>query len=231
MQGWFTYEADKWGILGVILSDKWILTAGHSLHKTGFYRAYASDGNSIDIEELIPYSTCNPKRTQCKNDIALLKLANPIKFTKDIRPICIPDTAMQQSFLQNRSEPAMILTNLGTTGLQKRTVRVHRARDCKHYSFSHHMICAGDLRGACAGDSGSPLVFSRKEYNKHDKKSYKYIAYLGGVLSWGNDIIHETDAHEFDFDECDSDPQFLAYTNIAKKLKWIKNKTGITPRV
>lgn len=232
MQSWFDYESENLGVLGVILSNKWVLTAGHSLEKDGFYRVYTNDDNSAEVAEIIPYSSCKPKKTECKNDIALVKLTNPIKFAENVRPICIPDLAKQQSFLQNRSEPAMILTKLGGNGLQKRTVQVHRAKDCKRYRFSHHMICAGGLRGACAGDSGSPLVFTRKEYNKNygDRRSYKHIAYLSGVLSWGNDILHETDLHDFDFEECDSDPQFLAYTNVAKKLKWIKDKTGITPR-
>ena len=231
MQGWFPYDADNWGVLGVIISERWILTAGHSLPKDGFYNAYTSDGTSYDVEEIIPFSPCNPKMTRCKNDIALVKLKKLIKFSENVGPICIPSHSTQESFLQNRSKPGMILTNVDRSGLKKRTVQIRGGRDCTHYRFSNHMICAGDLRRACAGDSGSPLVFSRKEINNVNhaaKMSEKNIAYLSGVLSWGNDIIHETNSHMFDFDNCNSDPQFLAYTNIATKLKWIKDKTGVT---
>ena len=224
MNGWFTVEANKLGVLGVILSDNWVLTAGHSLHNLVSYRAYTNDGNSYEVSEIIPYSSCDPRSTQCKNDIALVKLSSPITLAKNVRSICIPKIEMQQSFLRNRSEPAMMLTNLGINGLRMRTVRIHRARDCTHYSFSSHMICAGSLQGGCAGDSGSPLVFSRETDNHHNDKNKKYTAYLGGILSWGQDILHDA----IDMDECHSDPQFLAYTNIAKKLKWITEKTGIT---
>ena len=225
MSGWFTVEAKKYGVLGVILSNKWVLTAGHSLQSFISYRAYTNDGNSYDISEIIPYSSCDPRSTECKNDIALVKLSTSITFTKNVRSICIPSNEMQQTFLRNRSEPALVFTNIGMNGLQKKTVRVRRTRDCRHYSFSSHMICAGSPQGGCAGDSGSPLVFARKA-NKHysDRVNNKYTAYLGGVLSWGQDILNDA----IDMEACHSDPQYLAYTNIAKKLKWIKEKTGIT---
>lgn len=223
MNSWFQYDTTIWGVLGVILSNKWVLTAGHSLDNRMSYRAYTNDGNHYEVSEIIPYSSCDPRSTQCKNDIALVKLSSAITFADNVRSICIPRYDIQQSFLKNRSEPAMILTNLGMNGLRMRSVRVHRARDCIHYSFSSHMICAGSLQGGCAGDSGSPLVFSR-EADNHYNKNKKYTAYLGGILSWGQDILHD----DIDMDACHSDPQFLAYTNIAKKLKWITEKTGIT---
>jgi hypothetical protein len=232
MQGWFEFEADNWGVLGVILSERWLLTAGHSLQKTNFYKAYTADGSFFDIAEIIPYSPCSPKKTRCKNDIALVRLKSPIVFKKNVRPICIPSHSTQQSFLRNQSKPAMILANADTNALYKRTVRIQGAKHCTHFKFSSHMICAGGSQKFCAGDSGSPLMFSRKETNNINmakSKKEKNIAYLSGVLSWGNDIIHETSSHDFDVDECKlSAPQFLAYTNIATKLKWIKDKTGIS---
>lgn len=232
LESWFRQETNKWGVLGIILSDKWVLTASHSLPKGGSYRVHTNNGGTADVAEVIPYSSCKPKIAHCKNDIALAKLARPIKFAENVRPICIPGRTKQQSFLQNRSEPAMILSNLGFNGLQKRTVRVRRSASCTHYSFSNHMICAGGERGSCAGDSGSPLMFSRREYNRINQvnRELKNIAYLSGVLSWGNDILHGADRFDFDFDECNSDPQFLAYTNIVRYLKWIQDETGIVPR-
>ena len=229
MPGWFTYVIKIDGVLGVILNERWLLTAGHSLHKDGNYRANTNDGDAIDVEEIIPYSACKPKITECKNDVALIKLRRSIKFTKNVRPVCIPTLALQHTFLQNRNESALIFTTL-PNGLRKRSVRVNKSKACKYYHFSNHMICAGDLRGVCVGDSGSPLVFSRRiQTQPHNKKSFRHIAYLSGVLSWGNDVVHINDG-KVNFGQCDSDPQYMAFTNIAKKLKWIKNKTGVTPR-
>lgn len=226
MQGWYAHGVKIWGVLGIILNERWLITAGHSLEKDGFYKITTNDGEVIDTAEIVPYSRCNVRETKCKNDIALVKLSKPIKFTNNVRPICIPDHATQLTFLQNRSEPAMILNDADTSNLHKRTVRVQRpGNNCNHFSFSNHMICAGLLRGACSGDTGSPLMFTR------EVQKGKYIAYLGGVLSWGTDILHENEEGELDIEKCKSDPTFLAYTNIAKKLKWIKDKTGITPGV
>lgn len=219
------------GVLGIILNEKWVLTAGHSLGDES-YNIHTNDGDSIGVSEIIPYSTCDVKAGQCKSDIALVKLATTIKFTQNVRPICLPVSAIQESFVGNRSEPGMILRR--PNGLQKRTVRVRRPKDCSHYPFSKHMICAGDQRNVCAADSGSPLMFTRKIYNdnryttKKNKNKDKYIAYLAGVLSWGTDILGGDDEFAAD-DSCDSHPRFLAYTNIVRYLKWIQDKTGTTP--
>lgn len=233
-KGWMSMEILQWGQIGVILGEKWILTAGHPMSDMYNYRIRTNDGKVIDVENVMPYSRCKPKITECKNDIALLKLVAPISFKRSVRPICIPNHRKQMTFLKNKNEAATILTNIGPNGMLKRTVHVCDAGNCTHYRFSSHMICAGGLKGVCAGDSGSPLIFTRYEHTNtvHDITRYRNIAYVSGILSWGNYIMHnDNQSDDFDFDkECKNDPQHLAFTNIGKKIHWIKEKTGISPR-
>jgi hypothetical protein len=44
----------------------------------------------VAIEQKIPHENYNPQAAHQHNDIALLRLAEPVKYTAYIRPICLP---------------------------------------------------------------------------------------------------------------------------------------------
>ncbi|XP_055344000.1 transmembrane protease serine 9-like [Paramacrobiotus metropolitanus] len=89
-----------------LISDRWIVTAGHCVdnHPDDFITTHIKAVVGItDLKQvltqpelLLPISRVfhhpdydNPKDTT-NNDVALLELAQPVKFTSRIQPICLP---------------------------------------------------------------------------------------------------------------------------------------------
>jgi hypothetical protein len=115
----------------------------------------------------------HPKYVQPHNDIAIVKLATPIKFTDTIRPICLP--------AQGEALPVgkrCAVSGWGRTSskggetartLKQLAVNVWSAADCKRNSVAgwgstyieSEMVCAGSMKGdegVCQGDSGGMLA-------------------------------------------------------------------------
>lgn len=44
----------------------------------------------VDVEQLIPHEAYNTNSKTQENDIALLRLAQPVTFTDWIKPVCLP---------------------------------------------------------------------------------------------------------------------------------------------
>lgn len=119
------------------------------------------------------------------NDIALLKLRTPLKINKFVSPICLPsaDDVMPANSLGTilgwgkRRNSAVF----GTDVLHQAQVPIADTEDCKNvykekYMISENMVCAGYKKGkvdSCAGDSGGPLLFSKKG-NEHSEKWFLY---------------------------------------------------------
>ena len=124
-------------------------------------------------------------RKTFENDIALLKLDKPAKFTKSIYPICLPPRSKQ--FTNTRA----FVIGWGTIYfggptsnlLQEVNIRVWSNQQCAtnyarlNRKVTDTMLCAGDEnRDACQGDSGGPL-------NCLDFQTAKWE--LCGIVSWG----------------------------------------------
>jgi len=108
-----------------------------------------------------------------RNDIAIVKLAKPIKFTDTIRPICLPEqgAAIPVGRTCVASGWGRVNSTTGDTSqvLKQLVVPVHTAADCKKNELGgwgstyveSEMICGGWMKaesGACKGDSGGMLV-------------------------------------------------------------------------
>ncbi|XP_044267572.1 brachyurin-like [Tribolium madens] len=158
---------------GVLLSTRWILTAGHCVENgTEFSIALGSNSLYDDDPNRINVSTTNyflhPEfnRTSLDNNIALIKLRQNIKFNDYIGKIYLPVmvygsnvsvTAIGWGQVSDY-EPAPV-GHLNYVNL------VTISNDLCRISFGQHVtenvICVYGVynEGPCTGDSGSPLIY------------------------------------------------------------------------
>lgn len=143
------------------------------------------------------------------NDIALIKLKTPIKFTNYIIPACLPTREFAEEVLMKEKDG--MISGFGrlhergpqTTVLQKLTVPyVDRALciESSTFKISKHMFCAGydtESKDACQGDSGGPHV-----------TKYKGTWFVTGVVSWG--------------EGCARAGKYGVYTQVSKYIRWLK---------
>ena len=114
------------------------------------------------------------------NDVALLKLANPVQFTDNIEPVCLPPSDVDDP-------DGLFVAGWGRIDEGGRTSdRLHeinmpqysQAKCESKYTglITPNQLCAGGIKGqdACQGDSGGPLT-SRINGRVN----------IVGVVSWG----------------------------------------------
>lgn len=135
-------------------------------------------------------------RKNFDNDIALIRLKDPVKMGPTVSLICLPGNSSEY----NPSEGAWgLISGWGRTENKNIVLKLRGARlpiaplqkckevkpkksgvDVKAYVFTDNMICAGDQKGvdSCEGDSGGALVLPDP-----DKSNPKF--YVAGLVSWG----------------------------------------------
>nr|XP_016998540.2 serine proteinase stubble isoform X2 [Drosophila takahashii] len=122
------------------------------------------------------------------NDVAILTLSEPVPFTREIQPICLPTSPSQQS----RSYSGQVATVAGWGSLrengpqpsilQKVDIPIWANAECaRKYGRAapggiiESMICAGQAaKDSCSGDSGGPMIIN-------DGGRYTQV----GIVSWG----------------------------------------------
>ncbi|XP_043110255.1 uncharacterized protein LOC122355756 [Puntigrus tetrazona] len=167
---------------GSLISREWVLTAAHctdylssdsELNYT-VYLGRQSQNTSVSnphevsrgIRSIVPHPDYDP--SQCVNDIALLRLSEPVNFTNYISPICL---AANDSVFYNCTTCRS--TRWGETGfldsqhtygtLQEVKMRIvgNKECDCRvmDVTITPTMICAEEEAGekTCYRDSGGPL--------------------------------------------------------------------------
>ncbi|XP_072930072.1 serine protease grass-like isoform X6 [Epargyreus clarus] len=153
------------------------------------------------------------------NDIALLRLAEPIDLNQDnIDAVCLPTTPTlrQQSLLNGTAFVAgwgLTENKTSSSILLKANLTVNSNDNClKLYNrfpaegqpkYTENKLCAGrTATGTCTGDSGGPLMLP-KWFNR----GFKYVQY--GIISEGKS-------------GCGSDFPEL-FTDVTKYMSWILN--------
>ncbi|KAA0702369.1 Transmembrane protease serine 13 [Triplophysa tibetana] len=205
---------------GVLISPDFVLSAAHcfqkSLANSGSWRVYAGSVSqntlqtAYSVTKIIVHESYNDEKND--NDIALLKLSNPVAFSDKVQPVCLP------TFDQNFSKDLDCWTSgFGTIEdggasaskkLMSVSVNIIDTPVCNKSSvyggaISNNMICAGDLNGgrdSCQGDSGGPLVC----------KAVNNRWYLAGITSWG--------------DGCGKKLKPGVYSRVTSLLPWIYSK-------
>ncbi|XP_075161618.1 trypsin-1 [Haematobia irritans] len=201
-----------------LINDRYALTAAHCTHgmdmKGITIRLLQLDKNAASEGIVRRVVAVNMHRqystTTLQNDIALLKLDQPVPLKDPIRPVCLPVGANHNFDFKSAIVAGWGLTSDGGSSssyLREVVVPVITNAQCKATSYKSMivdtMLCAGYLEGgkdACQGDSGGPLIV--RESN---------IFRLAGVVSFGYG--------------CASPDAPGVYTRVSKFLDWIAANT------
>jgi transmembrane serine protease 3 len=138
----------------------------------------------VEAAKMVVHPGYDPNAKVKNNDISIVKLAKPIKFTNYIQPACLPaQNEMPAEGTQGivAGWGALKENGVGPDNLNQVVVPVVGGQKCKEQqSFVQPdtMLCAGYDEGgkdSCQGDSGGPYVtLAKKGYTLH------------GVVSFGN---------------------------------------------
>ncbi|XP_013855661.1 coagulation factor X [Austrofundulus limnaeus] len=215
---------------GTILNHYVILTAAHCMNqsrhiyvKLGEFDTLIDEGTEAvhQVESII--SNFNYKPVTYHNDIALIKLVTPIKFSRYILPVCIPEMDFAEKVLMRQQEG--LVSGFGRLGegrqastiLQRLAVPYvdrHTCMESTQLRITSRMFCAGydtTAKDACQGDSGGPHV-----------TRYHDTYFITGIVSWG--------------EGCARKGKYGVYTQVSKFIPWIRDgikellKTGESSR-
>ncbi|XP_066509082.1 vitamin K-dependent protein C-like [Hoplias malabaricus] len=204
---------------GVLIDESWVLTAAHCLEtslrfsvRLGDYLRFVNEGSevTIPVSKIIPHPKYNPLTVD--NDIALLRLATPVKFNQYILPACLPSRSLAERVLHLNGTQTVV-TGWGkqnetashySRALGYITVPLVDHAECARHmvnNLTQNVLCAGiigKVRDACEGDSGGPMM-----------TLYHNTWFLIGLVSWG--------------EGCGRTDKLGIYTKVANYLEWIDN--------
>ncbi|BFF98991.1 serine protease nudel [Drosophila madeirensis] len=224
------YRDGKFHCGGTIYSDRWIISAAHCVIKYAKYY-YEVRAGLLRRSSYSPATQIQPvshvvvhqayERRSMRNDLSLLRLANPLHFNRWVKPICLPDqgrTTFGDDWIWGPEEHTLCtvvgwgaIREKGPSSDPLRQVTVPIRKRCTEpEDQASEDICAGDPDGgrdACQGDSGGPL-FCRSVTQPEQ-------FYLAGVVSHGNG--------------CARPQEFGVYTRVALYLDWLE--MAVSPRL
>uniref|UniRef100_A0A8D0CFI7 coagulation factor Xa n=1 Tax=Scleropages formosus TaxID=113540 RepID=A0A8D0CFI7_SCLFO len=201
---------------GTILNEYFILTAAHCMNQSrsifvilGEIDTKVNESREAIHEVAQVLTHKQYVRETYHNDIALIKLQKPIKFTPFILPACLPEADFAEKVLM-REDYGMVsgFGRLREGGVQSTVLMrlsvpyISRAVciESSKFKVTNRMFCAGydeEEKDACQGDSGGPHV-----------TRYKSTWFVTGVVSWG--------------EGCARKGKYGIYTQVSKYIPWIR---------
>ncbi|XP_050454706.1 trypsin-7-like isoform X2 [Cataglyphis hispanica] len=198
---------------GVVLNQKYVLTAAHCVFGKNVSLISATVGttdlrkpHAVHFIESSYVHKEYDENNSWFNDIALLKLKTPFKFSTLISPVVLPE---QNQIVKTNS--IAIVSGYGrlwyngnkTTELHVANIKVADQAYCRYMYEKHSKnifdtahICANEPtveRGSCKGDSGGPLTVDGK---------------LVGLVSWSY--------------RCSDTVYPSVYTRVPSYVNWIE---------
>ncbi|KAK8727632.1 hypothetical protein OTU49_009661, partial [Cherax quadricarinatus] len=215
---------------GSLVSRQYVLTAAHctkdSRGKTfdpqqfsvrlGDHNIFSESDDFISSPQTYRVTEIRPhpdfKSHGFYNDVALIRLDQPVDFTEYIVPVCLPSEEFSRQPLDHLVGQTPSVIGWGSTfygghesaSLREAKLPVWKNSDCDDAYFqpiTNIFLCAGFVEGgrdACQGDSGGPLLL-------YTEGRWVQI----GLVSFGN--------------RCAEPGYPGVYTRISHFMPWIKN--------
>jgi len=176
-----------------VINEYWVLTAAHCMSgeiapttyvRVGNSNSYAQGGQTYEVAEIISHPNYNSNTMN--NDIALIRLEDPIEFSNNVQPVSLVCDQQVQLGVEDVGQTSWITgwgEDEGTANnpnqLQVVDVPITETSNYGGNQIDADMIMAGYSNGgydSCQGDSGGPMVVLAT-----DDETYLQV----GVVSWG----------------------------------------------
>ncbi|XP_011878431.1 PREDICTED: uncharacterized protein LOC105567833 [Vollenhovia emeryi] len=197
-----------------LLNNDYVITAAHCVRNLkrskirvvlGDYDQFVNtDGTPVMRAVSVVIRHRNFDINSYNHDVALLKLRKSVKFSKKVRPICLPQPGTDPAGKEGTvvgwgrtSEGGMLAGKVHEVQVPIYSLAQCRKMKYRANRITENMICAGrGSQDSCQGDSGGPLLVQDT-----DKLE------IAGIVSWGVG--------------CGRQGYPGVYTRVARYLKWI----------